>query len=778
MLIVLLFFSISLGTASGQQARVRNLRIHTPIDIGASWMTRACLLDDGRAVVVGDLGRVGLIDLATGGTQWDSVDGQPFLCNVASRGDSIAVVGDHGAVFTRVGNGAFQDIRLPDTSSCRAVCFREEQLIVVTRSGEIWSRSFSGEGEWAKEYSQDHKLAAVSYAFGRCVAVGDGGSMAVWSDSDRVWSTVYIEGQQGNHGSVLIAKTHTVVGSDSGRVFSFNHNSGLSTTSRLMLPVSTPYSDDINGRYDRTLSLQFTSDGRILATGNYFPSVSGVYESSDTGRTFRRRSFDSLNIDSDEVNATFCPLVGQVKSRTFVLACTFSCVPLLLSQEGNQSTWRVTPIRGLFQFFNDTDKDTLQPYSESVSGLAGGEAEGDLVVVLSPRVNRYENLEHPDRRSIIYRTIAARPNELSDTLAVLPGTYFFKSANRNHIICGGDSAHIAISSDYGASWQISTIDTGLIRTNWSGEAFIVDSAIVCNRDNRLFYAPLSSLSFRELTILPTKADVALTTGIVRTGSRQFSSLTTEYRDNIPVARFLDDWVANSDSTLRVGRHELDVDFTNVSTLYSDGETAFLAVRFIDETNDYKPYQFRCHVVNGILICDTMTLQSPLGVESTLQLPNRLDVRESNGLLLGYSAGHERLVSRDMGRSWMHVPLPKTGFSGEGRTIANIQNRVHIGGGNRMHFSFVFDTTTSTVESFESDAHEMTATQEFGSWPPYPASLYRMNGELVRTISYGGHIAFRDSLRSLPTDYYMIVWDSPLVRSRIILISSGSIVAFR
>ncbi|MDZ4745135.1 MAG: hypothetical protein SGJ05_03935 [bacterium] len=690
---VILPFILVLVVASSMYSQsVRHL---TDCGRGASFVSNAILRSDGTVMVVGDLGRVGTYVAGASRIAWQCLPIQKFLYDVWSRNDTTIVVGEAGAVWFSIGYEGWMPSSLPKKETVRCVIVHNDTVYVGTEEGSVWECGNIRNGEWVRSYVAKASIIEMCSSDGRLAVVGKLGGLyerrSEWVDLSKENSTL-------EFASIIALGNIYVIGSDSGQVYRYSTTSGIWSAYQLMLPSDNFTMNDFRGRADKTLSISQGLDGELLATGNYYPGFSsgvGVHRSIDSGITWQHRPFPD-DVVTDIVSLMYCPLVGIVNGRTFLVSATAGYPISIYESDQSMTSWN-SRLRSQDIFRNlDTIVNGVQGQCSTVVRGASTVAASNTFICLQNDVattSAFSSLV--EKISRIVEIHLETDTITFDTIALLNGQYTSMHRIGGVVYMGGDSGRIASSSDDGVTWSVEVID------DIDFDNFIVTEVFLRGAD--LFAAAFNDNDGDRAWRIH---------GIVErsNGRWRHSSVQPPANTRVTVA----DIATNLDGQAAVLASNLDESNNWKYAIYQyDTQTAsFNVLSLLPLESTTTPQIFYSNNTIGVLIpsrlfnvymrclysnadwhCDTVKIK----VDSSFLPLNSIAtilVEDIGDKLVG--KGFFRMISVDDGLHWLPLPNATTLFRGSTLFATVDQLRVLVGGFNDYFSIITLDSTSTSI----------------------------------------------------------------------------------
>lgn len=720
---------------------------HTSLKYGADAFSRAIRVDSATCLVVGDNGRFASVDLRTGIAAWDSVSLRVPLVDASLREGDLLLLSRRGTVYIKGGDIGVPELQIPDTAVCTSVAFRQKDIVVTTKSGNIWSYNKDRAEPWMLEATFDESLNAVRTNQSYSVVVGTRGFVALWDNVTERWSQVTDDSLRGDHACVMLRDRDFFIGSDSGFIYRVDVHTKVVKRIRLQQPFRFPV-DAGAERPDRTLSITESSNGRIICVGYYAFSSIGCYSLSADGDSIERTPYLVAIDDLSRSPESYVLHVTTNGDTSRVLTKQGTTSPaFVLSHHATTTRWNALVVTGRFGAIRIEMSDSLVCYDEMISGVFSSSDELRTLRVRRPRP-LWRNVDSAARTFV-----CTQPNDelnaANDTLSTLRGLYRLSYAGGDTIIMSGDSARIAVSVDAGAMWRIGTLPI----TSSSGIVFnprsvVVGSTIVVNQANTLFVGDIDSMDFREVVQNKSGTDVITRTHMSSTDENRFCVLRTDFVGDAKVRCVVEEWFVDHDSIKHVQDVAIpDAHIQDIQLFVSNSVLSYVTCLW-DEMDSSAVSNLLVRYVGRDWIVDTMFVRvSPSNFEKLRapQTPTLFPFGDT--VLSSYGSDGVHLCSIDGGRTWQFVAEDFTSSPRRSTAVCVSNSRVVMAGGFSWLASFKIPGIVTSVaeETGQLDTSECSGSLTWN--PSLIYDIYNLQGQRIATSARieSGHVLMSDDL---------------------------------
>ncbi|MBS1560653.1 MAG: hypothetical protein JSS89_03530 [Bacteroidetes bacterium] len=754
----LISFMLTLFAMSTVEVTAQTVAMLTSCEQGISFMSNAAASSDGRAVIVGDLGRIGTIGMTDSTFTWECLPEQPFLFDAWISNDSLIVVGANGAVWWRAGGGSWKNVSIPDGATCRSVEKFGREFYVGTESGGIWRTEDIRSGVWTKDYTTDSSVLDMCAHDSTLVAVGTNGGLFVKSASGVNWVDRSSPEVEAKYSSVRIAGPYFIVGADSGRVMRIDRQQFTMFTSQVFAPSRYSEMPDFRGRADRILSSCFTSDGLLVVSGYFYdgplPAV-GVFVSADTGRTWARRAFYDQITKPSVVNAEYAPLVFATDSVLSVIAGTLGSAIVRYSSTDHGVHWKSVQATNFFQRF-DVPGDSVPHYQVgALTGIVIQRESSEYLTTECTFPTQYEDLSLITAETIVRQWKRTNTIDVNGTVVSrLPGRFYYLLEWAGRLSLRGDSNRIAISSNNGRSWEVSTLDLGVM-TVPSSLAFLGEDLLAIGY-NRLYHRLSNSSTWSHVLLQGPLEEQRYPTGAIQVNDQEVALLVNVRRDTLFVRTDLYIATTSGDTVKLDSLCTIPSEAMNTPSLFMSGDTISMMMP-VRSTNGPGARMMRCVYTSNVWQCDTARFEVAPDRKIPLNVSD-LALTDLESRLIGLRFGGGMLQSTDDGRTWTTIPSVQTGFSGSMIAAASKGSELVLVG-SKYYFASIQAKNATDVPQ-RSDEPTTSKRIELSCDPFVDGVVGRMTvftalGTIIQEVDGIPEDVYRTKLNELPDGLYNI-----------------------
>lgn len=689
---------------------------------------------------------------------WECLPEQPFLFDAWISNDSLIVVGTNGAVWWRAGGGAWKNVSVPESATCRTVEKFGGEFYVGTESGRIWRTEDLRSGVWTKDFTTDSSVLDMCAHDSTLVAVGTNGGLFVKSVSGATWVDRSSPEVKAMYSSVRIAGPYFIVGADSGRVMRIDRQQFTMFTSQVFAPSRYSEMPDFRGRADRILSSCFTSDGLLVISGNFYdgslPAV-GVYVSADTGITWERRAFYDLFTQPTVVNAEYAPLVFSTDSVLSVVAGTLGSAIVRYSSTDHGLHWKSVQATNFFQRV-DVPGDSVPHYQVgALTGIVIQRESSEYLTTECTFPTQYEDISLITAETIVRQWKRISNFDVNGTVvSSLPGRFYYLVERAGRLYLRGDSNRIAMSSNNGRSWDVSTLDLGVM-TVPSSLAFLGEDLLAIGY-NRLYHRLSNANSWKRVLLQGPIEEQQFPTGAIQVNDRKVALLVNVRRDTLFVRTDLYIVTTSGDTVKLDSLCTIPAEAMNTPSLFMSGDTVSMMMP-VRSTNSPGARMMRCTYMNNAWQCDTARVE----VSQDLKIPlnvSDLAVTDLGSQLIGLRFGGGMLQSTDDGRTWFVIPSVKTGFSGSMIAAASMGSELVLVGSKYYFASIQVKNATDVPQ--RSDGPTTSKRIELSCDPFVDGVVSHMTvftalGTIILEVDGISEAEYRTQLNELPDGLYYI-----------------------
>lgn len=750
---MLTLFVMSSGTVTAQ-----SVAMLTSCERGISYMSNATATRDGRAVIVGDLGRIGTIGMTDSTFTWECLPEQPFLFDAWISNDSLIVVGANGAVWWRTGGGTWLNVSVPDSATCRTVEKFGGEFYVGTESGRIWRTEDLRSGVWTKDFTTDSSVLDMCANDSTLVAVGANGGFFLKYVSGANWVDRSSPEVNAMYSSVRIAGPYFIVGADSGRVMRIDRQQFTMFMSQVFAPSRYSEMPDFRGRADRILSSCFTSDGLLVISGYFYdgplPAV-GVYVSADTGSTWERRAFYNQVTQPSVVNAEYAPLVFTTDSVISVIAGTLGSAIVRYSSTDHGVHWKSVQATNFFQRV-DVPGDSVPHYQVgALTGIVIQRESSEYLTTEYTSPTEYDDLSRITAETIVRQWQRTSTYGVNGTVVSrLPGRFYYLVVRTGRLYMQGDSNRIAMSSNNGRSWEVSTLDSGVM-TVPSSLAFLGEDILAIGY-NRLYHRLSNANSWSRVLLQGPLEEQRYPTGAIQVNDREVALLVNVRRDTLFVRTDLYIATTSGDTVKLDSLCTIPAEAMNTPSLFMSGDTVSMMMP-VRSANSPGARMMRCTYTSNAWLCDTARVEVAPDRMIPLNISD-LALTDLESQLIGLRFGGGILQSTDDGRTWFVIPSVKTGFSGSMIAAASMGSELVLVGSKYYFASIQMKNATDVPQ--RSDGSTTSKRTELSCDPFVDGVVGRMTvftllGSIILEVDGIPEDVCRTKLSELPDGLYCI-----------------------
>lgn len=714
---------------------------NTPLKYGAGAFRKAIPVDSATCLVVGDDGRFAAVDLRTGFASWDSVSARTPLVDAALWDGRLLLLSRFGTAFVREGNQSFSELQVPDTEECTSAAFRDGDIVVTTKSGNVWSFNRDRPEPWLLETRYDVRINMIRTNDTYAVVVGTQGFIALWDKETERWSEVTDDSLRGDHACILLRESDFFVGSDSGYIYRVDAKTKAVKRIRLQQPFRFPVAAGAE-RPDRTLSITESANGRILCVGYYAFSSIGCYSMSVDGDSIERTPYLIAIDDISRTPESYVLHVATDGDTSRVVTMQGATSPaLVLSYHPTSAKWDVRVVTGRFGAITAEVGDSLICYDEIISGVYPRGDELRTVRMRRPRA-LWKTVDSAARTFMCTQPID-QLNANNDTVSTLHGLYQPSYVGGDTILMSGDFARIAVSLDAGRTWRIGRLPT----TPSSGVVFnprsiVVGSTTVVNQANSLFVGNIDSLEYREVAHGNSGVGVFTRTHMSSTGVNHFSVLRSEFVGTTKVHCVVEEWTVDRDSIKHVRDIAIpDAHIQDIQFFASNSVLSYLTCLW--DGKDSTAVSNLLARYDGVQwIVDTMFVRVSTSAREKLEAPQTpMLFPFGDTLLSSYGSDGVHMFSVDGGRTWQFVAENVTSTGRRSTTACISEGRMIMAGGFSWLASFKIPDITTSVPNMNEhrDTRERSEGSSWGTCQVY--DVYNLLGQRIATAARieSGHL---------------------------------------
>jgi photosystem II stability/assembly factor-like uncharacterized protein len=767
---ILLLFAMSTGTCNAQ-----TVAMLTSCEQGISYMSNAAVSSDGRAVVVGDLGRIGTIGMSDSTFTWECLPEQPFLFDALVSSDTLIVVGANGAVWWRTGSGTWKNVDVPDSATCRTIEKFGGEIYVGTESGKIWRTEDLRSGVWTKDFTTDSSVLDMCAHDSTLVAVGASGGFFMKNVSGANWVDRSSPEVKAMYSSVRIAGPYFIVGADSGRVMRIDRQQFTIFTSQVFAPSRYSEMPDFRGRADRILSSCFTTDGLLVVSGYFYdgplPAV-GVYVSADSGRTWERRAFYDQVTKPSVVNSEYAPLVYARDSVLSVIAGTLGSAIVKYSSTDHGLHWTSFQATNFYQKVAVVG-DSVPHYQ--VGAFTGVVIQREASEYLTSEY--YSPTEYDDLSKITAETIVRRWQRTSNyvvngtVVSKLPGRFYNMVERAGYLCMRGDTNKIAVSTNNGESWEVRKLDEGIALAP-SSLAFLGDDLIAIGY-NTLYFSRSNSNIWSRVPLRGPLEEQRYPSGAIQISDRNVALLVNVRRDTQFVRTVLFIATSSGDTVKLDSLCTIPDSAVSTPSLFMSGDTISMMMP-VRSSSSPSVTMFRCTFTNNEWLCDTARIVVAPDKVLPLKLSD-LSLTDLGSQLIGLLFGGGILQSTDDGRTWFVIPSVTTGFGGPMIAAASTGSE-QVLVGSRYYFASIQVKNATDVPQ-RSDGPTTSKRTELPCDPFADGVVGRMTvftslGSIILEVDGIPEDVTRTKLSELPDGLYCVHLKGPSCTTVLTALQSG------
>lgn len=686
---------------------------------GVSYVSNAAYSSDGRAIVVGDLGRMGVISQSDREFTWHCLPEQTFLFDAWIEHDSLVVVGENGAVWWRKNDGIWKNIRLPASETCRAVAKQGSTFYVGTEEGSIWKCTELGQGTWTRNFAVSSSILDIYADDSTLVAVGTGAGLYVWSSIEDRWIDNSTPSSGSIYSTVRSMGASFIIGADSGQVIRFDRMQNTVRVSKLFRPSPYRAMPDFRGSSDRTLSICSVPSGELVASGYYYDggsSAVGVYVSSDTGSTWIRKKFYDMFSQPDLFNAGYCPLAFVFNEVLTVVSASLGAPIVIYRSTNLGSTWNTTQAFNFYQQIA-VENDTVPHYF--VDGVTGVDIIRESMEYLTTQCQipmEYEDLYTIPTRTLVQRRLR-RPGGVVETnlVSTLPGRFYNLQRTPGRLHLTGDSNRVAMSLDEGQTWQIQTLDSTRKSVLPPRSLLFLGEHRIAIGYNSLYFSHSGSTVWSALKISRNSTEDLLAIDAIQINYDEVAVLVSAYQGTTKLRSIIYSLRYASDSVIIDSVASIpDSAYTNPS-LFMSGDTISMMMSVIESVIVPNGRQLRCTLSSGQWQCDTARIETKSGTAIPFIGAEGLIMYQAGSLLICSRFNGSVLQSSNAGRTWKQLPWVRTGFTGPPIAIAASGNELVLVGTKYYFASIQREIPSGASDESDKPRWQLDASGCQDSW---------------------------------------------------------------
>lgn len=696
---IFLFFMVSIGVC-----QVDDMRYFVECSRGVSFVSNAVASRDGRVVVVGDLGRMGVIGQTDREFTWYCLPEQTFLFDAWMEHDSIVVVGEKGAVWWRVGTDEWRSAKIPANEVCRSIARKGAAFYVGTEQGGIWKCTDLSSTQWTREAEMPSSILDIYSDDSTLVAVGGYQGLYEWSVSDGKWQDLSQHESPAVYSAVRVYGGYYVIGADSGRVIRYDPVTHRSLVSQLFAPsLSTPM-PDFRGRNDRTLSFCVGPANELIVTG-FYPdrsrSATGIYSSTDSGMTWRHYPFFDSDSTFESFSTEYCPLVMYHDTVLTALVASLGS-PIVTYRSSNRgSTWKKGQSSSMYQLLPNTSNipdSTWHTFVDAISGIVVDADRQQFITTSYAIPQNSDDNRYPFTRTFVVQWTKSQDAMILDTISVISGKYGGLQRKGKQLLMCGDSLRLAISDDNGRSWDFSRID--------SLSAARATATQIILKDGRVGYAGNVGYVYIERAarweMMQLRSDKFARPIVVQAVKYDYNSALVEvdyYQQSTLLYRSIHMLIINGST------HTMDSIATIPDrsyyrpALFADNDTVVIIMPTMQSPEMPKGGQLRCRYIGDVWQCDTMYI-----LDGKRRVPfsgsDQMTLYDHGDAVVCELFSGGRAYSLDRCRTWSVMPQASTYFNGSLWATAFEGKVLYIAGYRYMLASISLPLVTSASHGFD------------------------------------------------------------------------------
>lgn len=695
----LLLLLWSIGVCNAQ---VSDIRHYIDCERGVSFVSNAGRSHDGRAVVVGDLGRLGVIGTFDQDFTWYCLPEQPFLYDGWIENDSIVVVGERGSVWFRTSSGVWKNAGIPTSETCRAITKQGSSFYVGTEQGSIWECGDLGSFDWRLQTVMPSSILDLYADDTSMVAVGGEQGLYEWSRSRQEWVDLSEHVNMSLYSAVLVFGGKYIIGADSGRVVRYDRTTRQQAVSQLFPPsVSDPY-PDFRGRNDRTLSICEGAQHELLVTGHYRDGsrpTTGVYSSSDSGVTWKHRPFYDASKTFEWFSTEYCPVVLRDDSIIAAIVATAGSPIVVYRSSNSGETWRKSQSTSMYQLLPRTSNipdSTWHTFVDGISGIVVDPQRQQLLTTSYCVPQNSDDYRYPFTQTLVVLRTISQEGIRADTLSVVSGKYRGLQRNGEKLIMSGDSLRLAVSDDDGRTWTISRIDS-LQPYFFTATQIMLKSGSVAYAGN-VGYVYLEDVGRWESMKLRSDSTTRPFVVNARKYSENSALIEVDYYQQSTL-------LYRTVQLLKVSGSSYSIDSVatiparavNMPALYTSSDTVVILMASQQSSQFPMGQQYRCSYVGNEWRCDTMYIVLDNGSQISFRGTDAFEIYDHGVVVVGQLFSGGKYYSTDHCRTWRVLPHTKTFFTGPLWATALAEDRLYVVGYNYMLASIALPRTTSVSD---------------------------------------------------------------------------------
>lgn len=696
---IFLFFMVSIGVC-----QVDDLRYFVECSRGVSFVSNAVASRDGRAIVVGDLGRMGVIGQADGEFTWYCLPEQTFLFDAWMEHDTIVVVGEKGAVWWRVGTDEWRSAKIPANEVCRSIAKQGTAFYVGTEQGGIWKCTDLSSTQWTREAEMPSSILDIYADDSTLVAAGGDQGLYEWSVSDVHWQDLSQHESPAVYSAVRVYGGYYIIGADSGRVIRYDPVTKRSLVSQLFAPsLSTPM-PDFRGRNDRTLSLCVGPANELIVTG-FYPersrSATGIYSSTDSGMTWKHYPFFDFNSTFESFSTEYCPLVMYNDSVLTAIVATLGSPIVAYRSTDLGKTWTKSQSSSMYQLLPNTSNipdSTWHTFVDAITGIVVDAERQQFITTSYAIPQNNDDYRYPFTRTYVVQWTKLQNGMRLDTISIIAGKYTGLQRNGGQLLMCGDSLRVATSDDDGRTWELRRID--------SLRATSASAAQIILKDGRVAYAGSVGYVYIESVarweMMQLRSDKFARPIVVHAVTYDDNSALVEvdyYQQSTLLYRSIHMLKINGST------HSMDSIATipdrsyNRPALFADNDTVVIIMPTIQSPQVPIGRQLRCRYIGDEWQCDTMYI-----LDGTSRVPfsgsDQMTLHDHGDVVVCELFSGGRAYSLDRCRTWSVMPKASTYFNGSLWATAFEGKVLYIAGYRYMLASISLPLVTSTSHRFD------------------------------------------------------------------------------
>lgn len=727
---------------------------------GPSLLFNAAASPDGRAVLVGDIGRYGIIGPRDTSFAWYCMPEQVAIRDAWFGIDTLIFVGDDGGVWWQGGDSVWHRAPLPTRARCMTVARRGESTLVGTQDGTVWSCKDLSTGQWERILLAPAPVLDIYADSTTMLVVGARKTFLEWNDATATWIDRSVPGAVAPHCMVRPIGRYVIIGTDSGRIVRYDRMTTQQTTVQVFPPHPYGTVDDTSGyRADRTLTSCIGPNGELIISGAYYEystQTDGIYVSTDDGQTFRRRDPNPDRIRTEYVT-TFCPLVYRTDN---VIHCVYGdpSNPIVVFRTSDLGqSWTTALSTTLWQ--QVAAPDSVQHFfKESNTSVISSPVDGGVLVSTIRVPISYRDIDLIPSTTSIELWKFGQGNSRRRKLAEIQGQ--FKGLQRwgEMLLMFRDSSRIAQSVDNGRTWRIRQA-TGLpaiIALVTSSSAVVVSGSetVSVSFDT---CATWTTHSFRPTTSeacsvgAPFAIDDSTMVVQVNYFTAQLFSRTVLFTMNIGKGEVLVDTLAAVPGLA----------FSAPTSFASADTVCMLMPVKIPPTSRYGTIlRCRYNTITAAWECDTSVVLDANAAPRPINRTETANVVDDGEHLL-WTLGSSIIVSTDRGWTWKEVPQATTGYNGSIADAASLGSEICIVG--NVYFIATIDlnspTSVDDADSVASHTPLDLSTDDLTS-----VSIVSMEGIAIAQRDNATRSELSALLQSLPSACYIVIAHTPTTTS--------------